>query len=78
MPEIVILAPLSTSRCVCVCVQVLFPDVYDLPEDPLSGGEEDRLKSAPQGSLSRQLATTLCIINNDHGESRARPVGGVC
>jgi hypothetical protein len=54
--------------------QVLFPDVCKLISTPVSGELPGRLKSAPQGSLSRQLASTLSIVNTECGMC----VYGVC
>lgn len=49
-------------------LQCLFPDAYDLPVEEVMGEREGKLKSSPEGSLSRQLATVLCIVNNDNGK----------
>jgi len=50
-------------------LKCLFPDAYDLPTEEVEMDREtSSIKSSPKGSLSRLLATVLCIVNNDNGE----------
>ena len=76
-------ATLSLSFVDCFCCfsssQCIFPDAYDLPEDEMSSEGGEKVKSAPRNSISRKLAGTLCIVNNDNGDlqgQRGREVGG--